>query len=200
MIINIGRQFGSGGKAVASVLGSKLEIPVYDKELLQKAAEDSGFAREIFEGRDEDIKGFKMGLDTGLMNSIRTAVPGFGEAQLFNIQSETIRHIADGGSAVIVGRCSDYILRDYPDTLDVFITAPMEERVKRVCERCEVPLDKAESYIQKKDKKRSSYYNCYTFGNWGVADNYDLCLDSSLLGIDGTADFIIEFARRKGLL
>ena len=116
------------------------------------------------------------------------------------MQSETIKQIAEQGSAIFVGRCSDYILRDKEFILNVFLTAPIEERIKRVCERGESCPEKALSFIEKKDKEREDYYNYYTFGNWGVASTYNLCMDSSILGIEGTADFIIDFAKKSGKL
>jgi len=119
---------------------------------------------------------------------------------LFKMQSETIRRIAEQGSAIIVGRCSDYILRDMDCVIDVFLTCPAEERAKRVSERAGISLEKAMDMLEKKDRDRAEYYNYYTFGNWGVASTYDICIDSSLLGIDGTADFIIDFARKTGKL
>ena len=117
---------------------------------------------------------------------------------LFKIQSETIRSIAEQGSAVIVGRCSDYILRDCDFTLDIFLTSPADVRAERVAERMGLSLEKAMELIEKKDKGREEYYNYYTFGNWGMASSYDLCLDSSILGLEGTADFIIDFAQKSG--
>ena len=119
---------------------------------------------------------------------------------LFEIQCQTIRKIAEQGPAVIVGRCSDYVLRDFDNTLNVFLTSPLSVRVERICERHDLPEDKAEALILQKDRSREEYYNYFTFGNWGVASTYDLCIDSSILGIEGTADFIIDFARRSGLL
>ena len=119
---------------------------------------------------------------------------------LFKIQCETIQSIAAQGSAIIVGRCSDYVLRDRENTLNVFLTSPLEERVKRISETEGVTLEKAEEIVEKQDRNREEYYNYYTFGNWGVASNYDLCIDSSIAGIDGTADIIIEFAKIAGLL
>jgi cytidylate kinase len=119
---------------------------------------------------------------------------------LFKMQSETIRKIAEQGPAIIVGRCSDYILRDMGNTLNIFLTSPLEVRAARIAERSGVSLEEAEKIAEEKDRKRSDYYNYYTFGNWGHASTYDLCLDSSLLGIEGTADFIIDFARKAGKL
>ncbi len=189
-IISIGRQFGSGGKQVALALGQMLGVPVYDSELISRAAQESGISRSAFEPADEERKSLRLGLFHG----------SFGDVELFNIQSETIRNIAASGSAVIVGRCSDYVLRDMEGTLDVFITAPLDRRIERVSQRTGLAPDKAKSLIVKKDKARASYYDCFTFGNWGVAGNYDLCVDSSILGTEGTAEFIIDFARKAGIL
>lgn len=198
IIINVGRQFGSGGKLVALELGRKLGINVYDNELITKAAESSGFSPELFKIKDEKRNLFPV--------SSFFATP-FGNPKnfingenLFQIQSSVIRDIAEKESAVIVGRCADYILRDMDCKIDVFITAPVEDRIRRVMERMDLTREKAGDLIAKTDRKRETYYNYYTFGNWGMASNYDLCIDSSLLGIAETADYIIDFARRRGIL
>lgn len=194
LVITIGRQFGSGGRAVARELGRKLGIEVYDHELLSKAAEESGFSRDIFKKRDEKHRKFSFAGFFGSENN-------FSESgEVFRMQSETIRRIAERGSAIIVGRCSDYILRDLDYTLDVFLTAPLEARIERVCARMNVSREVALEIIAKKDKNRPAYYNYFTFGNWGVAATYDLCIDTSILGDEGTADYIIEFARKAGKL
>lgn len=193
VIINIGRQFGSGGKSTAMELGKKLGIPVYDNELLTRAAEESGLSAGLFSRKDESRSSLLQGLSSVINGSNE-------DVMLFQLQSQTIRNIAESGSAIIVGRCSDYILRDMDCTLDVFITASMESRKARIIDRCGVDPAKVESYIEKKDRARESYYNHYTFGNWGVASNYDLCIDSSKIGIEQTADMIIEYARKAGLL
>ena len=198
IIITIGRQFGGGGKGVADVLGKRLGIPVYDSELIAKAAQDSGFSAELFVQSDEKRRFFS--LSTIFANSYSDTENYMSDKGLFKMQSETIRKIAEQGSAIIVGRCSDYILRDMDCVIDVFLTSPAEERARRVSERSGISLEKAMDLIEKKDKGRAEYYNYYTFGNWGVASTYDICLDSSILGIDGTADFIIDFARKTGKL
>lgn len=199
LIINIGRQFGGGGLGVASELGRRLEIPVYDKELITKAAQDSGFSAELFEQSDEKRRIFSL---SAIFTSIYSSPTDnyMSDKGLFEIQCATIRKIAEQGSAIIVGRCSDYVLRDMDCVLNVFLTSPLSERVKRICERHNLCEEKAEALILQKDKAREEYYNYYTFGNWGVASTYDLCIDSSKLGIEGTADFIIDFAKRSGLL
>lgn len=197
-IINVGRSFGSGGGFVAKAIGRELGIPVYDNELISKAAEESGYSKSVFEGGEKRRSLFSM---SSFFASGRLP---FGESSgyvnddmLFKIQSEVIRSIAEKGDAIIVGRCADYILRDL-DCLDVFVCAPMEFRIQRLMKNEGLKEDEAEELMRRKDRTREAYYNFYTFGAWGRADNYDLCVDSSILGIEGTADFIIDFGRRAG--
>lgn len=199
LIINVGRQFGSGGRLVALALGRKLGIPVYDQELIAKAAEQSGFSKELFANSDEKRNLLALSsfiVDIGRFGSADNYM---SDNQLFVIQSNVIRSLADKGPAIFIGRCSDYILRDRK-CLDVFVTATDEVRIKRIAERMNITPEQADSLMRKKDRTRETYYNYYTFGNWGVASNYDLCVDSSVLGIEGTADMIIDFCRRAGLL
>lgn len=197
-IINIGRQFGSGGKLVALKISEILGIPVYDNELISRAADESGFSKELFERSDEKRSIFNISsfFDTGRFGDARNYV---GDNELFKIQSEVIRNLAAKGSAVFVGRCSNYILRDLK-CLDVFVTAPSEDRVKRVSERLNISPEEARSRISRQDRTRETYYNFFTYGNWGAASDYDLCIDSSILGIDGTAGFIIDFGRKAELI
>ena len=199
LIINVGRQFGSGGRLVALALGRKLGIPVYDQELIAKAAEQSGFSKELFANSDEKRNLLALSsfiVDVGRFGSADNYM---SDNQLFVIQSNVIRSLADKGPAIFIGRCSDYILRDRK-CLDVFVTATDEVRIKRIAERMNITPEQADSLMRKKDRTRETYYNYDTFGNWGVASNYDLCVDSSVLGIEGTADMIIDFCRRAGLL
>lgn len=199
IIITIGRQFGAGGKLVADALGRKLGIPVYDSELITKASQDSGFSAELFVRKDEKRSFFSF--TSIFANGFSTDQDNYmSENSLFKLQSATISKLAETGSAIIVGRCSDYILRDRNDTLDVFLTAPAEVRARRVSDRAGIPYDDALEMLEKRDKGREEYYNYYTFGDWGKASNYDICVDSSILGIEGTAEFIIDFARKAGLL
>ena len=199
IIITIGRQFGAGGKLVADALGRKLGIPVYDSELITKASQDSGFSAELFVRKDEKRSFFTF--TSIFANGFSTDQDNYmSENSLFKLQSATISKLAETGSAIIVGRCSDYILRDRTDTLDVFLTAPAEVRARRVSDRAGIPYDDALELLDKRDKGREEYYNYYTFGDWGKASNYDICVDSSILGIEGTAEFIIDFARKAGLL
>lgn len=188
LLITIGRQFGSGGKAVAEELGRKLGIPVYDNELITEAARQSGISEEFFKKRDEKRRALFIGMRSGMDDEI-----------LFGIQSEVIRDIASKGSAIFVGRASDYVLRDM-DCVDVFICAPLAARVKRIMERQGLSDSEAETLIDRKDRGRAEYYDFFTFSKWGVAANYDLCIDSSILGIEGTAEMIIDFAKKRNLL
>ena len=198
-IINVGRSFGSGGGYVAKAIGSKLGIPVYDNELISKVAEESGYSKGLFAKGEEKRSLFSVSSffasgrisysDSGYMN----------DNVMFRIQSEVIRSIAENGDAIIIGRCSDYILRDLK-CLDVFVCAPLEYRINRLMESEGISADEAESLIRRKDRTRQTYYNYYTFGEWGVASNYDLCVDSSILGTEGSADFIIDFGKRAGFI
>ncbi|MBQ6577262.1 MAG: cytidylate kinase-like family protein [Bacteroidales bacterium] len=199
IIINIGRQFGSGGRQVAMELGRRLGMNTYDNELITKAAEQSGFSKELFVRSDEKRSVFSMSsfFTSGNFNIQHSYI---NDDDLFKIQSDVIKDTASKESAIFIGRCSDYILRDLDCCIDVFISCPLEIRAKRVAEREGITPEEAEALCIKKDRTRATYYNYFTFGEWGVASNYDLCLDSSVLGIDGTADIIMEFAKKKGLL
>ena len=198
IIITIGRQFGCGGKLIAEALGQKLGIPVYDNELITKAAQESGFSAAFFKRSDEKKRFFSL---SAIFQSGYSSEENYmSDKNLFQIQCKAIEMIAEQGPAIIVGRCSDYVLRERENTLNVFLTSPLEERVKRTAEREGLTIEKALTFVEKEDKNRADYYNYYTFGNWGVASNYDLCLDSSIAGIDGTAEIIIEFAKKAGLL
>ena len=192
IIITIGRQFGSGGLLVAKKLGEKLGIPVYDNELITRAAQDSGFDIEFFKRSDEKKSIFSF---SALFTS--SSENYMSDSGLFKMQCETIRSIAEQGSAIIVGRCADYVLREHDNVVSVFLTSPLETRAKRVMERDGLSQDEAMAKIQKKDASREAYYNYFTFGNWGVASTYNLCIDSSILGIDGTTDLIIDFITRS---
>lgn len=201
-VINIGRQLGSGGKSVGEAVARRLGVHLYDKQLLNLAAEQSGLCPELFERADEkESKGVLSTLigylrspfagdDAALMNPLSNDV-------LFKIQSDVIRDLAARESCVFVGRCADYILREHPRRLDVFITADDDDRVRRICSRHGCTADEARATMARVDAKRADYYNYYSSRTWGVAATYHLCLNSSLLGIEGTADFVLEFAARK---
>lgn len=201
VIINVGRQFGSGGKAVADALGKILDIPVFDDEILRESAKQSGISPDLFKARDEKRRFWGIGNIFGQNRYSGTSgSSGINDAELFRIQSEAIRNLADKGSCIFVGRAANYVLRDRTDCINVFIKAPVDVRRDRISERRGISQEAAEALIAKEDKARAEFYNFFTFGHWGKAAEYDLCIDSSILGIEQTAEFIAEFGRRQGLI
>lgn len=189
-IITIGRQFGSAGREIGNKLAAELGIKMYDKEMLDRAAKDSGICQEIFETHDEKptnsflyslvMDTYSMGYSAGTMNDMPM------NHKVFLAQFETIKKIADEGPCILLGRCADYALESYENLMSVFIHADMNARIRRIARIYDLTDVKAKDMIQKADKKRASYYNYYTNKRWGDADSYDFCLSSSELGIDGT--------------
>lgn len=195
IIINVGRQLGSGGRIIAKMLADDFGYQLFDKEILNLAAKESGFSEKFFEQNDEQ-KGFLKSLfhmhaphisDNNFYNS------RFSQESLFQFQSDAIRKAAANGSCIFVGRCADYVLRDFDNVVNIFITANMEDRIKMVRERHQCDEETAHKIITQKENARSSYYNYYTGKKWGFSDNYHLCVNSSILGLEGTAAFIKHF-------
>lgn len=189
-VITIGRQLGAGGLLLAEELGRRLGVPVYNKELINEAARRSGLSPELFEKADEHQSNVTP-LGTGIWGFGSLTTPGYiNNDTLFELQSKAIEELAEGGSCIIVGRCADYVLREHPGLLSVFVTADEEERVARlvgVCGKCE---KECRASIAATERRRSSYYNYYTFKTWGAAESYDLSLNSSLFGIEGCAEIV----------
>lgn len=200
-IISIGRQLGSGGKDIAERLSKKLNISVYDKKLLEAAAQESGLDTDAFENADEKESDSFFGHFVTLRDTIAGCFAGQGNCldsdHLFQIQSEAIRNIATNESCIIIGRCSEYILRDHPQMLSIFITADNNDRITRIMQKEGVNKNEAMELMEKGDKKRKSYHDYYTTTEWGVARHYDLCINSSRLGIEGTVELIYEYAKRR---
>lgn len=199
-IITIGRQFGSGGREIGEKLAKKMDVPFYDKELLKRAAKESGLCEEIFENFDE--KPSSSFLYSLVMDpySLGYSNNGFDlplNHKVFLAAFDTIKKIADEGSCIIVGRCADYVLQDYTNCINLFIHAPMEDRIKRISVKYDLPENKAKDMIYKKDKQRASYYNYYSNSKWADIKNYHLSINSSLLGIDGTVDMIVDLVKRR---
>lgn len=198
-IITIGRQFGSGGKEVGIRVAKELGIPFYDKELLQEAAKKSGLCEKIFENFDERPKSLLYSI---AMDSYMFSLPGAGagdslEQQVYLATFDTIRHIAEKGPCVIIGRGADYALAENPNHLSLFIHAPMEARIQRVARRQKLTPEEARKTIIKTDKRRASYYEYYSSKKWGAVDSYDFCLDSSYLGLSGTVELIRAMVEHK---
>ena len=197
-IYTIGREFGSGGREVGEKLAAKLGIKLYDKELLQQAAKDSGFCEEIFENHDE--KPTNSFLYSLIMDTY--SVSGYSAApfldmplnhKVFLAQFETIKKIAEKESCVIVGRCADYALSDNPDCINIFIHADLDVRIKNVSRNLNITENKARDIINKTDKQRASYYNYYTSKKWGDSKSYNLSLDAGKLGTDNCVEMILKF-------
>ena len=188
-VITIGRQLGSGGRQIGRLIADRLEIDYFDKEILDLAARESGFRPEIFEESDE-----KNGFLRSIFGNI---IPFFGSPSekiypdalsrenLFRLQSDAIRKAAGERSAVFIGRCADYVLREHPRCVNVFLTADTDDRAA------------AERRIESGDRQRAAFYNFYSSGTWGAAATYDLCVNTSLLGMEETAELIIGFARKR---
>ena len=200
-IITIGRQFGSGGHEIGEKLAQHYGIKCYDKELLSRAAKESGFCEEMLQNHDERPTNsflYNLVMDTytfGYNSSSFVDMPI--SHKVFMAQFDAIKKIADEGPCVLVGRCADYILRDNENCMSVFISARMEDRIRRAVEYAHIEEKEAEEYIRKADKSRASYYNYYTDKIWGAAESYDLCISSSVYGIDETTAFIREFVSKR---
>ena len=200
-VYTIGREFGSMGHLVGEKLAERLGIKCYDKELLQKAAKDSGFCEEIFENHDEKPASsflYSLVMDTYSPGSY-SSTPFLDmplNHKVFLAQFDTIKNIAENESCVIVGRCADYALNDLPNHLSIFIYGEEAAKAKRVSETDHMSFEDAKDECAKRDKQRQSYYNYYSDKKWGRADSYDLCIDSGKLGIDGTVDLIVDYINR----
>ena len=194
LIITIGRQSGSGGKKIGEMLAEKLGVKCYDKELLAQAAKHSGLCEELFEKHDERPTSsflYSLVMDSYSMGYTAT---GYSDMpinhKIFLAQFDTIKKMADEGPCVIIGRCADYALEDYPNVVSVFITGDEADKIKRVSELYNVDEAKAKDLMIKTDKRRSSYYNYYTSKKWGDANGYHMCLDSGVLGMEGCVELI----------
>ena len=199
IIINVGRQLGSGGHDIGRMLALDFQAKYYDRELLNLAAKESGFSEKFFEQNDE-----KKGFLKGLFNMQTSHVSGgsmyktnFSQESLFQFQSDAIQKAAKEGSCVFVGRCADYILRDFPNTVNIFITASMKYRIQQIMNKQHMEYEEARKFIESKESKRAAYYNYYTGKKWGAAESYDLCIDSSVLGLLETEKLIAEFIRKR---
>lgn len=194
VVICIGRQFGSGGQEIGEGLSKKLGIPLFDKEILKKAAADSGIVEEMFEKADEmPTNSFLYTLSMG-GHGHAMSFPGYGDYltndKLFLFQSNTIREMAEKESCIFIGRCADYILRERADMLSVFIHAPLAHRVEYLQRKRSMSVDEARALIKKSDRQRANYYNFYADGDWGAADNYDIAINSGKLGIERAVEVL----------
>ncbi len=199
-VITIGRECGSEGRVIGQLLAEKLGVKCYDKELITLAAKESGMCEEVFEMHDEKptksflyslvSESYSMGYASGYLDMPLNH-------KVFLAQFDTIKRLAEAESCVIVGRCADYALAGDPDVVSIFITADMADKVDYICKTYNKEPEKAEHVIRKNDKQRSSYYNYFTNKKWGDARSYDLCINRSILGIEGTVDLLFHFLKSR---
>ena len=198
-VITIARQYGSEGHTIGEQLAKRLGVPFYDKELIDLAAQKSGYHPDALKRADEKAAG-------SLLYTLATGATSLGNMighydipindKLFIVQNDVIKELAEKEQCVIIGRCGDYALRNFENKVTVFICGDVETRVKHICDTLGVTKDAAESMIAKEDKRRASYYNFYTGQKWGVPDRYTLCLNSSVLGVEGCVDVIADVVAR----
>lgn len=183
MIITIGRQLAAGGREIGQMIAKRLNLHYFDKELLIESARESGIAHEMFLRADEHYNLFTLALKTD-------------NQRLFQFQSDTIRRLATEGNSLFMGRAADYILRDRDDLFSVFLTADIKDRIKRVMKHDNLNEQEATRFIKRTDRRRAAYYNFYTGRRWGEALGYDICINTSRLGIDNSVEIIVESINR----
>lgn len=200
LIINIGRQVCAGGLEIGRLLAEEFQAKYYDRELLNLAAKESGFSEEFFK-RSDERKGFLRSFlhlpygNNGIGNSFYQS--NFSQEGLFKFQSDAIIKAAQEGSCVFVGRCADYVLRDFSNVVNIFITASIDSRAQLFMKEKNCSHEEAVRRIEQVESRRASYYNYYTGKKWGHAAGYDLCIDSSILGVTETEHLIAEFVRKR---
>lgn len=197
IVITIARQYGSGGKTVGEMLAKKLNIHYYDKDLMRLASDDSGINEALFVNADEKVK------STRLFHIAKSAYGGelippesddfTSTDNLFNYQAKIIRRLAEEESCVIIGRCADYVLKEYDNVFSVFIHAPKDFCMEQAAKKHSMSTKELEKFIAKTDKHRAEYYKYHTGREWTDARNYDLCLDSSKLGFERCVEEIIAY-------
>lgn len=192
-VITISRQYGSGGREIGLTLAKKLDIPYYDNELITMAAQESGFSPDLFKNADQNASNSLLfslsmyGSTTGTFN-----MP-LGD-QVFLIQSDIIKKVAKEGPCVIVGRCADYVLRDFSNYLSVFLHAPLEHRLERAISYYDINPLKAKEIVTKTDKKRSVYYSHFSGEKWGTSENYHITANTACMGLAGTSEMLAFMA------
>ena len=191
MIISVGREFGSGGHVIAEKLAKEFGLPLYDHNLLREIAGEKDFDAQLLKKYDEVPKN----------RLISRTVNGYSNSPSENIakmQFDFLKGKAEAGeSFVVVGRCSEKVLKGYPGLITIFILGDMEAKIQRIMEVDDLSRDEAKELIRKKDKKRKTYHNYYSEGKWGDSRNYDLSINSSRLGIDETVEAVIDYIKRR---
>lgn len=199
-IINIGRQLGSGGRSIAAILAHHYGIVAYDRNLIELAAKESGLSQEFFENADEKKQhGFFHSIFSNRVaaNALGSNDSYLSNDALFKVQSDIIRDLAEKESCIFIGRCADYILRDHPRCINLFFTANIEDRIARMATEKGITVEQAAELIEKTDRRRADYYNYYSGKMWGASDSYDLCVNTSHLGHEGTAQILKEYIDKR---
>lgn len=201
IIITIARQFGSGGHEIGRRLAKRLDIPMYDKELITHAAQESGLSEEVLQYFDEKpTNSLLYSLSTGAYALGGDGVVNYSlpvNQQVFQAQFDAIRALAEKSSCIIVGRCADYVLEKHDGLVSVFLYADLNDRMERVAQHDKITLPEAKNRIAKSDKRRANYYNFYSGKKWGVAGTYDLCINTSTVGYDNVVELIAKFVEMK---
>ena len=197
VIITIARQYGSGGKTIGQMLAKDMGIPVYSREILRMASDDSGIREELFNQADERLRNNPLFGASKKIYKGGLIAPSSGDfvsdENLFNYQANVIKDLAERGSCVLVGRCADFVLKDRDDVVSVFIHAPKDYCMARALERNDMSEKEMEKFIAKTDKYRGDFYHYYTGNIWSDARNYDLCLNSSKLGFEKCVEEIKSY-------
>jgi CMP/dCMP kinase len=200
-VITIGRELGSGGRTIGKMVANRLGIPYYDREMIDKAAEKSGLSSQYIESTEQRVTNsflYSLAMGTsygyGILESANSQALPLSE-QVYEAQKKVVEEYANKGSCVIVGRCADQILADRDDVLRVFIYADMEKRIQHGIEEYGMSKETAGKEMEKSDKERSRHYNAFTDQEWGGRHNYDLMLNSGLLGYENCMKIIASLAK-----
>ena len=193
-VITISREFGSGGRTVGKLVAEKMGYKYYDKEIIEKVAEETGFSKAYISQRGEHSPTASM-FSYSFMGRAQDGLST--DDYLFSVQRKIILKLAEEGNCVIVGRCADYVLREHPGLLSLFVTASEEDRLGRLMKCCDKGEKECRNMIATSERKRASYYNYYSFKAWGAAESYDLTLNSSVFGIEGCADMVVAALEKK---
>ena len=201
VVITIARQYGSGGRTIGEMLAEDIKVHYYDKELLKLASEESGISERLFVNADEKVK------FTNLLKIVKNTYKGqlippesedfVSDDNLFNYQAKVIKQLAEEESCVIVGRCADFVLKDYDNVLSVFIHAPRDYCLEQAAKKVSMAPRELERYITRTDRQRAEYYKYHTGREWTDARNYDLCLDSSKLGFERCVEEIKAYLKGR---
>ena len=201
-VITIARGFGSGGKTIGAMLAKRLDIDYFDNDLLRLASEESGINIALFGKADEKVKANlfkKYNRSYGSKIISPDSTEFISDDNLFNYQAKIMRDLAAKQNCIIIGRCGDYVLRDDPKAIRIFVCADEQTCIDKVVELYGIDADDAKKKIDKIDKSRAAYCKYYTGNDWNNPANYDLCINTTKVGFDGAVDIIIDYMKRKGI-